>query len=83
MVLNDKIDAQNAVIITNQRHYDALQKSETAIAEVLEKIQQNISSDFISQDIKTALFHLGTITGEIDIDKDILATIFGKFCIGK
>jgi tRNA modification GTPase len=83
MVLNDKIDAQNAVIITNQRHYDALQKSETAIAEVLEKIQQNISSDFISQDIKTALFHLGTITGEIDIDKDILAAIFGKFCIGK
>lgn len=82
LVLKDKID-QNAIIITNQRHYEALKKSQQAIEEVLMKIQQNISSDFISQDIKTALRHLGEITGEIDVDKDILATIFGKFCIGK
>ena len=81
--MKDKIDTQNAVIISNQRHYEALQKSQLAIENVLQKLQQNISSDFISQDIKTALRHLGDITGEIDIDKDILATIFGKFCIGK
>ncbi len=83
LVVKDKINSQNAVIITNQRHYDALQKSQQAINEVLEKLRQNISSDFISQDIKTALRHLGDITGEIDVDQDILATIFGKFCIGK
>ena len=83
MMMNDKIDHQNAVIVSNQRHYEALQKSQLAIDEVLQKLKQNISSDFISQDIKTALRHLGAITGEIDIDKDILGTIFGKFCIGK
>ncbi len=83
LVLKDKIDSQNAVIITNQRHYEALQKAQQAIDEVLEKLQQNISSDFISQDIKTALRYLGSITSDIDIDQDILATIFGKFCIGK
>ena len=83
LVVKDKINSQNAVIITNQRHYDALQKSQQAINEVLGKLGQNISSDFISQDIKTALRYLGTITGEIDVDQDILATIFGKFCIGK
>ncbi|CAF3412843.1 unnamed protein product, partial [Rotaria sp. Silwood2] len=83
LVVKDKIDSQNAVIITNQRHYEALYKSEEAINNVLEKLGQNISSDFISQDIKIALYHLGTITGEIDVDQDILATIFGKFCIGK
>jgi tRNA modification GTPase len=82
LVLKDKID-QNVVIISNQRHYEALQKSQLAIENVLQKLQQNISSDFISHDIKTALRHLGEITGNIDIDKDILATIFGKFCIGK
>jgi len=82
-VLNYDTANQNQLIITNQRHYEALQKSQQAIEEVLQKLQQNISSDFISQDIKTALRHLGEITGEIDIDKDILATIFGKFCIGK
>lgn len=83
LVLEDKIDSQNAVIITNQRHYEALQKAQEAIDDVLQKLQQNISSDFISQDIKTALRYLGSITSDIDIDQDILATIFGKFCIGK
>jgi tRNA modification GTPase len=29
------------------------------------------------------LKHLGNITGNIDVDRDILGTIFGKFCIGK
>ncbi len=83
LVLRDKVDIQNTIIITNVRHYEALQKSEQAIDEVLIKLEQKISSDFIAQDIKIALRHIGEITGDIDIDKDILGTIFGKFCIGK
>lgn len=83
IVSNEFIKTDENVIVSNARHYEALQKSEEAINEVLHKLQQNISSDFISQDIKTALRHLGEITGEIDVDRDILATIFGKFCIGK
>lgn len=83
IVLKDKIVHQNSIIISNQRHYEALQNAQIAIEEILQKMEQNISSDFISQDIKSVLRHLGTITGEIDIDKDILSTIFGKFCIGK
>ncbi len=82
-VLEDNNSTQDAIIITNQRHYEALQLSEQAIDNVLAGFQQQISSDFISQDLKTALRHLGSITGSIDVDKDILATIFGKFCIGK
>jgi tRNA modification GTPase len=83
LVIQDKRDNQQAVIITNQRHYESLKKSGEAIQEVIDKMQQQIPSDLITQDIKTALRHLGNITGEIDVDKDILATIFGKFCIGK
>lgn len=83
IVSNEFIKTDENVIVSNARHYEALQKSEVAIKEVLHKLQQNISSDFISQDIKAALRHLGEITGEIDVDRDILATIFGKFCIGK
>jgi tRNA modification GTPase len=37
----------------------------------------------LSLDIRRALSALGTITGDIDVDRDILGTIFGKFCIGK
>jgi len=33
-------------------------------------------------DIREALFHLGTITGEVSTD-DLLESIFSKFCIGK
>jgi tRNA modification GTPase len=42
-----------------------------------------ITGDFLAQDIRHALIHLGEITGAIDVDRDILGTIFGKFCIGK
>lgn len=77
-----KQDKQD-VIITNIRHMEALNNAHQAIERVIEKLQQHIPTDLISQDIKTALRYLGNITGDIDVDKDILATIFGKFCIGK
>ena len=83
VVTREFLESNESVVVSNARHYESLQKSQQAINEVIGKLQQHISSDFISQDIKTALRHLGEITGEIDIDKDILATIFGKFCIGK
>jgi len=74
---------ENAVIVTNQRHYEALMKAETAVSEVITNLHLGISSDLVTQDIKEALYYIGTITGDIDIDKDILGTIFGKFCVGK
>jgi tRNA modification GTPase len=33
--------------------------------------------------LRDSLRFIGEITGVIDVDKDILGTIFGKFCIGK
>lgn len=71
------------VIISNNRHYEALKNAETAIVVILEQLDLGISTDFIAQDIKTALRYLGDITGNIDVDRDILGTIFSKFCIGK
>ena len=37
----------------------------------------------LAQDVREALRYLGNITGAIEPDRDILGTIFGKFCIGK
>ncbi|HNF48746.1 MAG TPA: tRNA uridine-5-carboxymethylaminomethyl(34) synthesis GTPase MnmE [Chitinophagales bacterium] len=74
---------ENSVLLTNQRHYDALLKAEAAIDNVQEMMRHNIPTDLLTQDIKIALRHIGEITGDIDIDKDILGTIFGKFCVGK
>ena len=74
--------AKDDTIITNIRHYDELQKTMFEINEVLNGLNNNISSDFLTANIRQALFHLGAITGEVNTD-DLLANIFGKFCIGK
>ncbi len=73
----------NTPIVTNIRHYESLLEAQQALQEVLAGMKQNISGDLLAQNIRIALRALGNISGEIDIDKDILGTIFGKFCIGK
>ena len=73
----------NDHIITNSRHLEALQKTNEHIKNIQQGLNKNITGDFLAQDIRMALYYLGSITGEVDIDKDILGTIFGKFCIGK
>jgi len=70
------------VIVSNVRHVDALQKALTAIERVNEGIDNHISGDFLSQDIRECMFFLGEITGQISND-EILGNIFSKFCIGK
>jgi tRNA modification GTPase len=70
------------VVVSNIRHYEALQKARTAISRVIEGIDSGISGDFLSQDIRECMHFLGEITGQISND-EILGNIFGKFCIGK
>ena len=79
---NAGILGKQDVIITNARHYEALQKAEEALDKVAEGLETNVSGDFLAMDIRQALFHLGEITGEVTTD-DLLGNIFGKFCIGK
>lgn len=77
------IENAGNTIVTNVRHYEALRTSVQALEKVLVGLEQRISGDLLSMDIKKALYSIGSITGEIDVDADILGTIFGKFCIGK
>ena len=70
------------VIVTNMRHYQALVKAHTAIERVKEGLEAEISHDFLAQDIRECMFHLGEITGHISTD-EILGNIFAHFCIGK
>lgn len=75
--------SNNETIVTNSRHFEALNNALTAITSVQQGIDLEISTDLFSIDIRECLRHLGNITGEYDIDKDILGHIFGNFCIGK
>jgi len=70
------------VIVTNARHFDALLGAQESLQMVLQGLQAGISGDLVALDIRQALHHLGTITGEVTTD-DLLGNIFGRFCIGK
>jgi tRNA modification GTPase len=75
--------SNNETIVTNSRHFEALNNALMAINSVQEGIDLEIGTDLFSIDIRECLRHLGNITGEYDVDKDILGHIFGNFCIGK
>ena len=75
--------SNNETIVTNSRHFEALNNALNAINSVQEGIDLEISTDLFSIDIRECLRHLGNITGEYDVDKDILGHIFSNFCIGK
>ena len=75
--------SNNETIVTNSRHFEALNNALNAINSVQEGIDLKISTDLFSIDIRECLRHLGNITGEYDLDKDILGHIFSNFCIGK
>ena len=72
----------NETIITNTRHYDSLHKALEEIQKVKFGLQTNLSSDLMAIDIKEALYHFGTITGQVTND-ELLGNIFANFCIGK
>lgn len=69
-------------LVTNIRHVQALQNTENALVNVLNNIDNPVTSDFLAMDIKQALHYLGEITGMVTTD-DLLENIFSKFCIGK
>ena len=74
--------SDNESIVTNLRHFEELQLTLEEIESVINGMEDGISGDFLSTNIRQALFHLGSITGEVTTDT-LLGNIFGKFCIGK
>ena len=77
-----QVNDENAVIVTNARHYHALVRASEAIDRTLQGLATGLSGDLVSQDIRECMHYLGEITGEISTD-DILGEIFAHFCIGK
>jgi len=81
LVLSDKTYLENPVV-TNVRHFDALNRADGALDQVISGIELSLSGELLALDIRQALNELGLITGEVTTD-DLLGNIFGKFCIGK
>ena len=72
----------SATLVTNLRHYQALQKALEALARAREALLTGVSTEFVTQDIREALHHIGEICGEVT-SEEVLGTVFSRFCIGK
>lgn len=77
-----QINMEQDTIVSNMRHYQALLKTYEDLNTIEKGINEGIPTDLLTTDIRSALFHLGTITGEINTE-DVLDSVFSKFCIGK
>lgn len=75
-------DPENELIVTNARHYEALTAGAESLQRVLTGLQTGIPTDFVAQDVREALHHLGLVTGAVTT-ADLLTSIFSRFCIGK
>ena len=73
---------ENNVVITNQRHFEALQNSLQAVHAVHEAVSSRITTELLAYELRNALEYLGEISGEFTND-EVLGNIFSKFCIGK
>ena len=82
LAIGETIQTENT-IVTNARHYAALQKVLECLNDIKSGMDNQLTGDLLALDIRRCLHYLGEITGQVEIDRDILGAIFGKFCIGK
>ena len=75
--------SESNVIITNARRYDALVRAHQAIQRVINGLQQQLSGDLLSEDLRQALDILSEITGGQITPNEVLGNIFKNFCVGK
>ena len=71
-----------SVLVSNSRHYTALKEAYEALLKAAVSLDEHRPADLVSQDIREALYSIGTIVGEISTD-EVLNNIFRNFCIGK
>ena len=80
-VVQGTLQTENT-IVTNARHYTALQQVQQSLADIRMGLDNNTAPDLLALDIRLCLYYLGEITGEVT-NEDRLDYIFSKFCIGK
>jgi len=73
---------QQQVIISNSRHFEALNKAKESLSVVASGLTEGLPSDLVALELRQVLYYIGSITGSIGTE-ELLGNIFGKFCIGK
>jgi len=78
----DLLSDSDTTLVTNQRHVQALTDARTSLLRVRDGLASGLPTDLAAQDIREAIYHLGSIVGEISTN-EVLGNIFRNFCIGK
>ena len=78
----DLLADSDTTLVTNQRHLQALTDTRTSLLRLRQGLASGLPTDLAAQDIREAIYHLGSIVGEISTD-EVLGNIFRNFCIGK
>ncbi|MEW6685121.1 MAG: tRNA uridine-5-carboxymethylaminomethyl(34) synthesis GTPase MnmE [Candidatus Edwardsbacteria bacterium] len=74
--------SEESVVVTNLRHRDILERTLLALKQAQIAVDEKMSDEFVTLDLREALNCLGEITGETSTE-EILERIFSQFCIGK
>ena len=74
--------SSESLIISNNRHKQALYRALENCKEALKRVQLNEYLDLISIYVTSALRALGEITGA-ELEEDLINKIFSEFCVGK
>ena len=74
---------ENNIIVTNARHYDALVRVHEHLERVLDGLNNGLSGDLLSEDLRLTLDTLAEITGGQITPNEVLGNIFKHFCVGK
>ena len=84
---DNTIDTSNLyrgeAIVSNLRHFEALEAAYAALTAAADALANNISSELLAEDIRIAIHHIGEITGGTISSDSVLQRIFSSFCIGK
>ncbi|MEP6677494.1 MAG: tRNA uridine-5-carboxymethylaminomethyl(34) synthesis GTPase MnmE [Ferruginibacter sp.] len=78
----NNIASPENTVITNSRHYEALQQVSVSLNDIKNGLDNNIPGDLLALDIRRCLHYISEITGDIS-NETILDYVFSKFCIGK
>jgi tRNA modification GTPase len=82
MALDGRLQTSVAPLTANPRHRAAFQRAQQHVAAALSAAAQSVYGDLMAIDVTEAVVALGEITGET-ASEDLIATIFGQFCVGK
>lgn len=81
-LVGDSCFSTESVMLTEQRHYEALQLSHKSLTRFVCLLERGESLDLLAFELRDALHHLGQISGETTTES-LLDDIFSNFCIGK